>query len=819
MPSLLQLLAAATPAEPDADLLARFVAGRDADAFAELVRRHGPAVLGTCRRLVGRSAADDAFQATFLVLAARARSVRKAASVGSWLVGVAGRVGRRMRQRDRRPEPGDGPQSEPACLLPPDSCLLSAELGAVLADEFTRLPDKLRAAAVACLLDGRTQDQAAASLGWSSRTVRRRLDEAKELLRARLERRGITPAAALAALAATADAVPAALATKTTDGATLFLAGGGADVPAAALAHGVLAAMTTTRSAAAAALCVAALAGLGVGWANDAAPQPEPARIPATEAKVAPPRAPAAAASHVHKTANFEVIAPTAAVARALGEEFERQRKAVAVEWLGKDLPAWKEPVLVGVKTHRSAGWYTGEVRFRGVTGVPFDATVHGGLDALLGVEAPRTAARLVLTTRLGRRLPRWVDSAIEAGYSADPDAAFARSFNHLYDGRSLRLSTLFVGRGEKSDWDVYEAQGHAVVKFLLAHVGVSKANPAPGSRLARLLDGAPEPQRGRVVAFIAAGAEANTAAGWDAAARDVYGFDSVDRMEAAWLDWHRRNAPSKGEPERADPDRIPPPTEPRATAEPSALVYTANFVVSAPSAELAKSVAFAAEKHRREAARRWFGDVLPDGNKKVAVRVTITAGESGGATSFTFGEADGKRPPGVKSATMELRGTLDQVLKAVLPHEVTHVVLATHFGLPLPRWADEGIAVLSEADVEQFNHEVRARELLNAGRAIRLGTLFRMTEYPRDHVVTFAQGHSVCRFLLDRGAAGTRADEPRFARGDKEPALVAFLTLGMGANTTESWAAAAKGVYGFESIDALEQAWIDSLRTPPRRR
>src|SRR5215212_9035427 len=102
MPALVPVLAAAAPTEPDADLLGRFVSTRDGAAFAELVRRHGPAVLGTCRRLVGRSAADDAFQATFLVLAARAGSVRKAASVGSWLVGVAGRVGRRMRQREDR---------------------------------------------------------------------------------------------------------------------------------------------------------------------------------------------------------------------------------------------------------------------------------------------------------------------------------------------------------------------------------------------------------------------------------------------------------------------------------------------------------------------------------------------------------------------------------------------------------------------------------------------------------------------------------------------------------------------------------------------
>lgn len=87
---------------PDADLLRRFIHGRDPDAFAELVRRHGPVVYRVCRRLLGPSSADDAFQATFLILATRPESVRTAGSVGSWLVGVAGRVARQMRKRERR---------------------------------------------------------------------------------------------------------------------------------------------------------------------------------------------------------------------------------------------------------------------------------------------------------------------------------------------------------------------------------------------------------------------------------------------------------------------------------------------------------------------------------------------------------------------------------------------------------------------------------------------------------------------------------------------------------------------------------------------
>ena len=818
MPALLQLLAAAAPAEPDADLLARFVSTRDGAAFAELVRRHGPAVLGTCRRLVGRSAADDAFQATFLVLAARAGSVRKAASVGSWLVGVAGRVGRRMRQRDRRQETGDRGH-EPECLLSPDSCLLSDELGQVLADEFTRLPDKLRAAAVACLLDGRTQDQAAVVLGWSSRTVRRRLDEAKDLLRARLERRGVAPAAAVAAVATAgeATAVPAALAGKTTDGATLFLAGGGADLPAAALAHGVLGAMTTIRSTVAAAVCVAVLAGLGVGWANDAAPPAEPDRIPAPTAK-APP-APAAAASHVHKTANFEVTAPTPAVARALGEEFERQRKAVAVEWLGKELPAWEEPVEVRVDLKQPAGNYTGTARFRAIPQAGAETPIHGRLDGLLGHTVPRLATRYVLATHLGEPLPAWAEYGVDQlSETANEQAGLLHLGRlQLEGGHALRLTALF--RRTRPIGDPDGIQSFAVVRFLLSRTPDLRHSIAEGGSHA-LTDPPPPLARGQSAArralltFLESGGRLT----------NVFGYASLADLEAAWINWlHNEPIPPADLP--ADPDRIPPPAPPRATAEPSATVGTPNFVVSAPSADVAKTVALAAEKHRRDVGNRWFGAVPPDLTEKVAVRVSITAGGSGGATTFTFGEADGKRPPGVKSASMEIKGPLDAVLKSVLPHEVTHVVMATHFGRPLPRWADEGIAVLSESDADQFNHEVRARELLNAGRAIRLSTLFRMTEYPRDSVVTFAQGHSVCRFLLDRGATATLLAQPlptgaaiRVGRGEREPALVAFLALGMGENSAESWALAAREVYGFDSLDALEAAWIESLRAPPRR-
>ena len=186
--TVLRLLSAAAPESTDAELLGQFLAQRDDAAFTELVRRHGPIVWRVCRRLVGSTSADDAFQATFLILACRAESVRKAASVGSWLIGVAGRVARQLRKHDRRFVP-ELPDREAAAASPEH-----LELAAILDDELTQLPEHLRDPIVLCFLQGQTQQQAAAELGGSVRTIRRRLDRAKALLRLRLERRGVVPA-------------------------------------------------------------------------------------------------------------------------------------------------------------------------------------------------------------------------------------------------------------------------------------------------------------------------------------------------------------------------------------------------------------------------------------------------------------------------------------------------------------------------------------------------------------------------------------------------------------------------------------------------
>ncbi len=239
----------------------------------------------------------------------------------------------------------------------------------------------------------------------------------------------------------------------------------------------------------------------------------------------------------------------------------------------------------------------------------------------------------------------------------------------------------------------------------------------------------------------------------------------------------------------------------------PAATYNSDNFSTEAPTPELAKKFGDMAEFYRKEKALEWTGREMPQWSRRCPLKVQITAGNAGGATTFTFGQdANGKST--VTSISMEIRGDAKQLLNSVLPHEVTHTVLANHFGKPVPRWADEGGSVLSENDEERFSHDVRCRELLNAGRGIRCRVLFRMTEYPRDMIVLYAQGYSLTQYLVKKGGDG------REGRGK----LLQFLDAGMRGNTMESWNAAAERVYGYDTVDAMEEAWLTALKTPPAR-
>lgn len=216
-----------TAHDTDAELLERFSACHEERAFAALVQRYGPLVLGVCRRVLCHTQdAEDAFQATFLILAHKAGSVRKRESVASFLYGVAYRVAvkaradaARRRQRDRR-----------AVLAPsvdPSAELMGRELAQAILEELDLLPERYRAPLVLCCLSDKTQEQAARELGWPVSSLSRWLARGKEMLRRRLARRGLTISTTLLGTALaelSAEAAPAMTLTATTIQAALVSA-------------------------------------------------------------------------------------------------------------------------------------------------------------------------------------------------------------------------------------------------------------------------------------------------------------------------------------------------------------------------------------------------------------------------------------------------------------------------------------------------------------------------------------------------------------------------------------------------------------------
>jgi RNA polymerase sigma factor (sigma-70 family) len=219
------LTAPATEGLLDRQLVEAFTARRDEAAFAALVRRHGPLVLGVCRRVLGAGPdAEDAFQATFLALARNSDSIRAQESVAGWLYQVAYHVALRARgQKAARQRH----ERRVRCRRPADplSEVTGRELLTALDDELLRLDAKHRTPLVLCYLEGRTRDEAARQLGCSVSTLKRRLEEGKERLRARLARRGLALSAALLVgglgEGVTTAAVPAGLAAATARAALL----------------------------------------------------------------------------------------------------------------------------------------------------------------------------------------------------------------------------------------------------------------------------------------------------------------------------------------------------------------------------------------------------------------------------------------------------------------------------------------------------------------------------------------------------------------------------------------------------------------------
>ena len=292
--------------DADAALLDRFVRDKDEDAFAALVRRHGALVRGVCRRMLGNAhTADDAFQAVFLVLARRAAVVRPGQRLAAWLHGVSYRVALKARAGEAKRQAREVPRID---LDPPDprpdplAELTAREFLAAVDEEVLRLPEVYRLPVVLCCLEGRTREEAARRLGWSEGAVKGRLERGRARLHARLARRGLTLAAALAAVEASR-CVAVAAAPVSLAAAAIQVAAGQATAPAlvsaeaVALAKGVVHAMMRTRFMIFATVVLAlGLAGGATGVLALAAPPPADPAPPARSADPLPvaPAKPAA---------------------------------------------------------------------------------------------------------------------------------------------------------------------------------------------------------------------------------------------------------------------------------------------------------------------------------------------------------------------------------------------------------------------------------------------------------------------------------------------------------------------------------------------
>ncbi|MEM7455969.1 MAG: hypothetical protein AAF456_16585 [Planctomycetota bacterium] len=224
------------------------------------------------------------------------------------------------------------------------------------------------------------------------------------------------------------------------------------------------------------------------------------------------------------------------------------------------------------------------------------------------------------------------------------------------------------------------------------------------------------------------------------------------------------------------------------------------NFIVQAPDPHLAEVIAQKAEVFRRELAIEWLGYELRDWGQKCPIDVQI-AMQSGGETSFAFimNPRTGESMP--VDWDMHIFGTPERLLDAVLPHEVTHTIFATHFGRPLPRWADEGACTTVECELEkEKNHRMLLSFLSQRpSRGIPFNQMFIMREYPRDILPLYAQGYSLARFLvmlkgrrhfIDYVGAGMRAEGPR--------------------PSARAWDATTREFYGFRDLSELQLTWQD---------
>jgi RNA polymerase sigma factor (sigma-70 family) len=308
---------------PDSFLLQCFADDRDEAAFSQLVRRHGPMVLGVCRRVLrDPHAVDDVFQATFLALARRPKSIRNRTSLASWLHQVAHRIAKRVCFSTARRRAHELRSPLPAMADPHDE-MSWREMCEVLDAELQALPEMFRAPLVLCYLEGLTRDEAAHQLGWTTGAVKGRLERGREMLRHRLTRRGITASAAMLGILMTQSATSAvndSLIAATVRFALSFVTGQTKGLPpsVALLADGMIRILVATRvkSIALALLLICAVASAGVWVYRVATISIEAARSQEPIARAADPVPPKEEGSQTVRTDRFGDKLPAGTLAR-----------------------------------------------------------------------------------------------------------------------------------------------------------------------------------------------------------------------------------------------------------------------------------------------------------------------------------------------------------------------------------------------------------------------------------------------------------------------------------------------------------------------
>jgi hypothetical protein len=213
----------------------------------------------------------------------------------------------------------------------------------------------------------------------------------------------------------------------------------------------------------------------------------------------------------------------------------------------------------------------------------------------------------------------------------------------------------------------------------------------------------------------------------------------------------------------------------------------TPNFVVETARPDLAEKFARAAETYRHDLAIAWLGQAMPRWWQPCPVTIQVGPNlGAGGATTFLFdhGEVFGWR--------MTIQGSEERLLDSVLPHEITHMIFASYFRRPLPRWADEGGATSVEHPSECAKHRRMLNVFLRTNRGIAFNQMFGMSEYPADVMPLYAQGYAVADFLIQQG--GRRK-------------FVDFLADGL---QNGDWAGAVKRNYGYESLGTLQNRWVN---------